>query len=77
MGILFTIVAGIMGIGFLMIAVWFMPRLVNKLTPNIDEEKEIVRGNMAVAHYFGAVVQAILLGLSIIIAAAVIAGLHG
>jgi len=29
------------------------PRLIDRLTPNIDEGKEIARGNLAVAQYFG------------------------
>ena len=28
-----------------------LPRLIDRMTPNIDEEKEIVRGNQAVAEY--------------------------
>jgi hypothetical protein len=45
------------------------------LTPNIDEEKEIARGNTAVAEYYGRVVGACILGLSIVIGAAVLGGL--
>jgi len=73
----FTILAGGLGLVFLLVAVWAVPRLMNALTPKIDEEKEIARGNMAVAHYFGAIVQAMIIGMSIIIAAAIIAGIHG
>jgi len=36
-----------------------------------------VRGNLAVANYFGRVVQAAIIGMSIIIAAAIIAGFSG
>jgi hypothetical protein len=50
------------------------------MTPNIDEDKEIARGNVAVAQYFGRVVAASIIGVSIVIAAAVgcgiIAALH-
>ncbi len=52
-----------------------LPRIVNRLTPNIDEEKEIARGNRAVAEYFGRVVSAGIIGMSIIVAAAVLGGL--
>jgi len=76
-GVVFTIIAGILGMAFMLVGVLLVPKIVNRLTPNIDEEKEIVRGNQAVARYFGGVVQAVILGMSIIIAAAVIAGLHG
>jgi hypothetical protein len=46
-----------------------------RLTPNIDEEKEIVRGNGAVAEYYGRVVGACIVGISIVIAAAVLGGI--
>jgi hypothetical protein len=52
-----------------------LPRIVNRMTPNIDEEKEIARGNQAVAEYFGRVVSAGIIGMSIIVAAAVLGGL--
>jgi hypothetical protein len=45
------------------------------MTPAIDEDKEIARGNQAVAEYFGRVVAASILGMSIIVAAAVLGGL--
>jgi len=44
------------------------------MTPNIDEEKEIARGNVAVAEYFGRVVAASIIGISIVIAAAILGG---
>ena len=40
-----------------------------------DKEKEIIRGNSAVAEYFGRIVSAGIVGISIIIAAAVLGGL--
>ena len=52
-----------------------LPRFLDKITPNIDEEKELVRGNMAVAEYFGRVVAATILGISIVIAASVLGGI--
>ncbi len=72
--LVFALVGGAAG-GFLLI--WFssrIPALLNKLTPNIDEGKEIIRGNRAVGDYFGRIVSAAILGVSIIIAAAVLAG---
>jgi hypothetical protein len=48
--------------------------LIDRLTPNIDEQKEIVRGNSAVAEYFGRVAGATIIGLSLVVAAAVLGG---
>jgi hypothetical protein len=48
--------------------------LIDRLTPNIDEQKEIVRGNSAVAEYFGRVAGATIIGMSLVIAAAVLGG---
>ncbi len=76
-GVTFTIIGGVLGFLFMILGVFIIPKLLDALTPNINEEKEIVRGNLAVATYFGGIVQATIIGLSIIIAAAVIAGLHG
>ncbi|MEW6013655.1 MAG: hypothetical protein AB1602_09690, partial [Elusimicrobiota bacterium] len=52
-----------------------IPKIFDKITPNIDEDKEMIRGNLAVAEYFGKIVSAGIIGISIIIAAAVIAGI--
>jgi len=76
-GTAFTLLAGFLGMFFLLAGVALVPKIVNRLTPNIDEEKEIARGNVAVARYFGGVVQSVIIGMSIIIAAAIISGLHG
>jgi hypothetical protein len=61
-------------VGLVLIASLILPRLIERVTPNIDEEKEIVRGNTAVAHYFGRVVAASIIGVSIVIGAAVLGG---
>ena len=47
----FAFVGGIVGIALVLMASMFLPRLIERLTPNIDEEKEIARGNVAVAEY--------------------------
>ena len=47
----------------------------DRVTPGIDEHKEIVRGNQAVAEYFGRLVSAAILGVSIVVAAAVLGGI--
>ena len=68
----FSILGGVIGIALILATSALLPRLINRLTPEIDEEKEIARGNVAVAQYFGRVVGASILGASIIVAAAVL-----
>jgi len=72
---LFSLVGGLIGMALVLMASTLVPKLMNKLTPNIDEEKEIARGNSAVAEYYGRVIGACILGLSIVIGAAVLGGL--
>jgi len=78
--IIFSFIGGIVGIILVLIATTLLPRLIDKLTPKIDENKEIARGNQAVAEYFGRITSAGIIGVSIVIAAAIlggiIAGLH-
>ncbi len=73
----FIQVGAILGVTALLAAASFIPRVVARFTPHLDEEGEIVRGNQAAGTYFGLVVGATILGVSIIIAAAVIAAIHG
>ncbi len=73
--VLFSCLGGLVGIVLVMAASVVLPRVIERFTPRIDEEKEIARGNVAVAEYFGRVVSAAILGISIIIAAAVAAGI--
>jgi len=73
--VLFCFIGGLVGIGLVLFAATILPRLVDKLTPNIDEEKEILRGNRAVADYFGRIVSASIIGISIVVAAAVLGGI--
>ncbi len=73
--VVFALIGGTAG-AFLLI--WLssrIPAVFNKLTPDIDEGKEIIRGNRAASDYFGRVVSASIIGVSIIIAAAVLGGL--
>jgi uncharacterized membrane protein YdcZ (DUF606 family) len=78
---IFAIVGGLVGVALVMLSLLLLPRLLDRLTPNLDEDKEIARGNQAVAEYFGRVVSAGILGVSIVAAAAVLGGiiaaLHG
>lgn len=73
----YTCLGTMLGVGALMISAVFIPRIIDRFTPHIDEEAEIARGNQAVASYHGRVVGATIIGVSIIIAAAIIAGIHG
>jgi uncharacterized membrane protein YjfL (UPF0719 family) len=72
---LFSLVGGLVGIALVLMASAIVPKMVARLTPNIDEEKEIARGNVAVAEYYGKVVGGCIIGVSIVIAAAVLGGI--
>jgi hypothetical protein len=72
--LLFSVLGGLLGVCIVMTATIFVPRILDRLTPNLDEEKEIARGNRAVAEYFGRVTSACILGISLIVAAAVLGG---
>jgi uncharacterized membrane protein YjfL (UPF0719 family) len=73
--LVFALIGGMVGMVLVMVATLFIPRIVDRLTPNIDEQKEISRGNTAVAEYFGRLVGCAILGVSIVIAAAVLGGI--
>ena len=73
--VLFSAVGGIVGVAMVLLASAVLPRLIDSLTPNLDEDKEIARGNVAVAEYFGRVVASSIIGVSIVVAAAVAAGI--
>jgi uncharacterized membrane protein YjfL (UPF0719 family) len=71
----FSIAGGLIGMVLVIASSLMLPGLIDRLTPNIDEQKEIARGNTAVAEYFGRVVAAAILGVSIVAAAAVLGGI--
>lgn len=71
----FCLVGGIIGVALVIAVSAVLPRVIDRFTPNLDEGKEIARGNIAVAQYFGRVVGAAILGVSIVIAAAVLGGI--
>jgi len=79
--VIFAFVGAVVGIVLVLLCSMILPKLIDRLTPELDEGKEIARGNQAVAEYFGRVVSAAIIGISIVIAAAVLggilAGLHG
>jgi predicted phage tail protein len=70
----FSFVGGLVGMMLVLGASLIVPGLIDRLTPDIDEHKEIARGNTAVAEYFGRIVSAVILGLSLVVAAAVLGG---
>jgi uncharacterized membrane protein YjfL (UPF0719 family) len=70
----FSFIGGLVGMVLVLVASLIVPSLIDRLTPDMDEHKEIARGNTAVAEYFGRLVSAVILGLSIVVAAAVLGG---
>ena len=73
--VIFSVLGGIIGITLILAASLVLPRLIERMTPNLDEDKEIARGNMAVAEYFGRIAGASIIGMSIVVAAAVLGGI--
>jgi hypothetical protein len=71
----FSTVGGIVGVLLVFLSSFVLPRLIERMTPHIDEGKEIARGNVAVAEYFGRVIAGSIIGTSIVIAAAVLGGI--
>ena len=71
----FVLAGGLAGIVLVLGSALVLPKLIDRLTPAIVEEREIALGNRAVADYFGRVVAACILGISIVVAAAVLGGL--
>ena len=78
--LLFVLLGAVIGILLVLASASYVPRILDKFTPHLDEGREIARGNTAVAQYFGLVCGACIIGLSLVVAAAVlggiIAGLH-
>jgi len=72
--IVFSVIGGLVGMVLVLAASFIVPRLIDRLAPNIGEQKEIVRGNNAVAEYYGRLVAAAITGVSIVVAAAVLGG---
>ena len=72
--VIFIVVGGITGILLILTATLLVPRILNRFTPNLNEDKEIARGNRAVAEYYGRVVSATIVAIGIVIAAAILGG---
>jgi len=75
LAVLIAVIGAVVGILLVLATVWLLPPIINRLTPDVDEAKEIARGNTAVAEYFGRVAAAAIIGVSLVIAAAVVAGI--
>jgi small-conductance mechanosensitive channel len=73
--VIFAFVGGLVGIIMMMFAAALIPKVLDWLTPNLAEDKELARGNRAVAEYFGRIVSACIIGMSIVIAAAILGGI--
>ena len=73
--LMFSVLGALVGVAMLIWLSSRIPKVFNALTPDIDEGKEIAVGNRAVAEYFGRIVAAAIIGVSVIIAAAVLGGL--
>lgn len=72
--LVFSIFSALIGMFLVLASTLVIPRLIDRLTPNIDEQKEIARGNQAVAEFYGRIVSAAILGISLVVAAAVLGG---
>jgi uncharacterized membrane protein YjfL (UPF0719 family) len=72
--LVFSVIGALIGMVLVLVSSLVIPKLLDRLTPNIDEQKEIARGNQAVADYYGRVVGAAILGVSLVVAAAVLGG---
>jgi hypothetical protein len=66
----FTVSVLFMAVYFLFIRRTFV--ILNEMTPNIDEVKEISKGNQAVSEYFSRVISYSILGISIIVSTVII-----
>jgi uncharacterized membrane protein YjfL (UPF0719 family) len=73
--VVFSVVGALIGMVLVIASSMILPGLIDRLTPNIDEQKEIARGNAAVGEYYGRIVGSAILGVSIVIAAAILGGL--
>jgi len=73
--VVYTLIGGILGALLIAFFAAIIPKIIARMTPRIDEEREIARGNRAVADYFSRIVAAAIIGMSIVVAAAVLGGI--
>jgi|GEM_PF-2252139 Co/Zn/Cd efflux system component len=64
--IIISIIISVIIIAFFMSVIRKAFNIINEITPDVDEIKEILRGNIAVSEYFSRIVSATIIGISII-----------
>lgn len=64
--ILISAVLSIILLAFFMAVIKKAFTIIDEITPNIDELKEILRGNTAVSNYYSRILAAVITGISII-----------
>jgi len=72
--VVFMLMGGIIGVLLILASTLFIPRILSRLAPNLNEDKEIAQGNRAVAEYFGRIVGSTIIAIGIVIAAAILGG---
>jgi len=66
------LVVSLIIISFYMMVVRRVFVIINEITPDVDEIKEILRGNLAVSNYYSRIVSSIAIGIAIIISTLII-----
>lgn len=61
-----SLIISLVSLAFFMSVIRKAFTIINEVTPDIDEIKEILRGNTAVSEYYSRVVSAVIIGISII-----------
>lgn len=56
-------------ISFFMLSVRKTFNIINEISPNIDEIKEILNGNRAVSDYFSRIISSVIISIGMIISA--------
>ena len=74
--VVIALLGGVLGIALVLVSSAFLPWFIGRMTPAMDEEKEIARGNIAAAEYFGRVVAASILAMSVVVAAAILGAIN-
>jgi uncharacterized membrane protein YjfL (UPF0719 family) len=70
--ILIFIISAVILIAFFMTVIRKAFNIINEITPDVDEVKEILRGNVAVSEYFSRIVSSTIIGISIILSVIII-----
>ncbi|MGC8728772.1 MAG: hypothetical protein ACP5SD_05835 [Elusimicrobiales bacterium] len=64
--VVISLIISLVSLAFFMSVIRKAFTIINEVTPDIDEIKEILRGNTAVSEYYSRVVSAVIIGISII-----------